>query len=68
MIVAHIAATAVDKIRYFIVFTKKKISKKKIHQKKIKKSKLTNFRFQLDWKPGFRVRDKNCKIEKAGRT
>ena len=36
--------------------------------KKIKKSKLVNFRFQLDRKLGFRVRAKNCKIEKAGRT
>ena len=53
-------------ILYF--FTKKKISKKNFCSKKIKKSKLTNFRFQLDRKLGFRVRAKNCKIEKAGRT
>ena len=64
---ACFAAKAVDKIRYFIVFTKKKF-KKKISSKKIQKSKLTNFRFQLDWKLGFRARDKNYKIEKAGRT
>ena len=29
---------------------------------------MANFRFQLDRKLGFRVRAKNCKIEKAGRT
>ena len=48
--------------------TKKKISKKKISSKKIQKSKLVNFRFQLDWTLGFRVRGKNWKFEKAGRT
>ena len=52
----------------FYSFLLKKKSKNKKIIKKIKKSKLTNFRFQLDWKSGFRVRDKNCKIEKAGRT
>ena len=53
----------------FRSFLLKNFFQKKIFcSKKIKKSKLTNFRFQLDWKPGFRVRDKNCKIEKAGRT
>ena len=52
----------------FKKFTKKKISKKKFSSKKIQKSKLVNFRFQLDWTLGFRVRGKNWKIEKAGRT
>ena len=47
---------------------KKKFQKKKISSKKIQKSKLVNFRFQLDWTLGFRVRGKNWKFEKAGRT
>ena len=51
-----------------IKFTKKKISKKNFCSKKIQKSKLVNFRFQLDWTLGFRVRGKNWKFEKAGRT
>ena len=52
----------------FKKITKKKISKKKFSSKKIQKSKLVNFRFQLDWTLGFRVRGKNWKFEKAGRT
>ena len=52
----------------FYSFLLKKNFKKNFSSKKIQKSKLTNFRFQLDWKLGFRARDKNCKIEKAGRT
>jgi hypothetical protein len=52
----------------FEKITKKKISKKKFSSKKIQKSKLVNFRFQLDWTLGFRVRGKNWKFEKAGRT
>ena len=52
----------------FYSFSLKKKFKKKKSSKKIKKSKLVNFRFQLDRKLGFRVRAKNCKIEKAGRT
>ena len=52
----------------FYSFSLKKKIQKKISSKKIKKSKLVNFRFQLDRKLGFRVRAKNCKIEKAGRT
>ena len=43
----------------------KKIRKIKKSLKKIQKSKLGNFRFQLDWKLGFRVIAKNCKIEKG---
>ena len=53
---------------FYSFFLKKNLQKKNFSSKKIQKSKLTNFRFQLDWKPGFRARDKNCKIEKAGRT
>ena len=53
---------------FYIFLLKKKFSKKNFCSKKIKKSKLVNFRFQLDRKLGFRVRAKNCKIEKAGRT
>ena len=45
---------------------KKKQKKSKKFLKKIQKSKLSNFRFQLDWKLGFRVIAKNCKPEKAG--
>ena len=50
----------------FYSFLLKKLFKKNFSSKKIQKSKLTNFRFQLDWKLDFRARDKNCKIEKAG--
>ena len=50
------------------ILLKKKILKKNFSSKKIQKSKLVNFRFQLDWMLGFRVRGKNWKIEKAGRT
>ena len=49
----------------FRSFLLKKIFQKKIFcSKKIKKSKLTNFRFQLDRKLGFRVRGKTPKLRK----
>ena len=52
------------------IYCRKKLKKnpknsKKVF-KKIQKSKLGNFRFQLDWKLGFRVIAKNCKPEKGG--